>query len=241
MHKLYNYLYEETTLLEDLGINKNIARFLFMNKILVVPPDTRPVVKLGPKRFSVNELTKYYIEILKNIQNSFTDGVYTSISDEDANMYLAASYKKFQNSVNNIYTVLLDTQLGEKKSIVRQSLLGKTTEFSGRTVITAAPNVAPYMVSIPEDAAKKIFILETIHHMFEKGDIDVSDVSDIMNLTLNGLKDSFLNLEYDEFKNNFNELRKDFIAVAERPPSLFMYNVAMVMFDKLFEERYNIK
>ena len=237
LKKLYDHLYYKTTILEEMGFNKQVAKHLFINKIPVTPPDTRPVAKISSNKFTVNDITKFYVEILKNISNSFTDEVYASMDEDKKNIYFAASSRKFQQSVDGLISIILDKQLSDKLSIVRQSLLGKTLEFSGRAVIACGPHVAPYMVSMPTDAAKKLFLLETLNHILENDDMDFGDVLDIMQLITRNLYDANLTMDDEEFNEIFEIIRKDLRVIAERPPVLFYYNDSMVLLDETVEKK----
>ncbi len=242
LKKLYDYLLKNyQDLFDELGITNEHRDKLFINRIPVTPPDSRPVMKISSSRFSVNDVTKCYSEILKNSENKFINDVYNAMTDENEKViYLANAQKKFQRSVDELYEFIINKQLGEKEGLLRSSMLGKTVEFSGRNVITCAPNIAPYMISINREASRTIYILEYLKHMLNNDEIDISDVSGIMQLMMYGIKNATLNLDPEDTDEVWEEIRKDLRCIFERPPVLFMYNDSGMLFDKLFEDKFKI-
>jgi DNA-directed RNA polymerase beta' subunit len=172
------------------------------------------------------------------------DDVYLRIKDpKEKNIYLANTIKKFQKSINDIYQFAQEKQLGEKESILRSSILGKTVEFSGRSVVTCGPNLPPYMLSVPRDAAKKIFLLEALHHIIEHEPdiVDINDIASFMQLVTHGIENANINIDDETFDRIFEKIRPHLRVMFERPPTLFMYNDSTWILDELFENKFQIK
>ncbi len=243
---LFDYLYEnhwEIFEKKQVG-NRDIVKFAFVNKIPVTPPDTRPVIKIAKNRFSVNDITKSYSEILKNLEHKFMDDIYLQIQDEtERNIYLANAAKKFQRSVDDIYKFAQENQLGDKESILRNSILGKTVEFSGRTVVTCGANVPPYMISIPRESAKVLFILEVLNYLVNNDNdiLDIDDIASLMQLITNNIEDAELKIDDDVFDEIYQKIRPQLRVMFERPPTLFMYNDSTFILDELFENKFKMK
>lgn len=242
---LFDYLIEnEPEILHQKGIeNIEIVKHAFINRIPVTPPDTRPVVKIARNRFSVNDITKSYSEILKNLENKFMDDIYLQIQEKkERDIFLANASKKFQRSIDDIYKFVQDKQFGDKESLFRSSLLGKTVEFSGRTVVTCGPNVPPYMLSMPRESAKIIFILEVLNYLVnnENEILDIRDIASLMQLIVNKIEDAELEIEDEVFDQIYKKIRPQLRLMFERPPTLFMYNDSTFILDELFENKFKV-
>jgi len=247
LKELFDFLYEnhwdDVIAKKQVG-NKNIIKYAFINKVLVTPPDTRPVIKIAKNRFSVNDITKSYSEILKNLEHKFMDDIYLQIQDEtERNIYLANAARKFQKSIDDIYKFSQEKQLGDKESILRNSILGKTVEFSGRTVVTCGPNVPPYMISVPRESVKTLFILEVLNYLVENENdiLDINDIASLMQLITNNIEDAELKIDDSVFDEIYQKIRPQLRVMFERPPTLFMYNDSTFILDELFENKFKIK
>ena len=246
LKELYDYLInEKPEILSSKDIeNLDVVKYVFVNRIPVTPPDTRPVVKIARNRFSVNDITKSYSEILKNLESKFMDDIYLQIQEkEERDIFLANASRKFQRSVDDIYKFIQDKQFGDKESLFRSSLLGKTVEFSGRTVVTCGPNVPPYMLSMPRNSVKTIFILEVLNYIVNNDNdiLDIGDVASLMQLVVNKIDDAELEIPDEQFDKIYNKIRPELRLMFERPPTLFMYNDSTFVMDKIFENKFKIK
>jgi len=202
------------------------------------------VIKIAKNRFSVNDITKSYSEILKNLEHKFMDDIYLQINDErERNIYLANASKKFQRSVDDIYKFAQEKQFGDKESLFRNSMLGKTVEFSGRTVVVCGPNLPPYTISMPRESAKIVFILEVLNYLVnnENDILDISDVASLMQLIVNNIEDAELKIDDETFDKIYHKIRPQLRVMFERPPTLFMYNDSTFILDELFENKFDIE
>lgn len=245
LKELFDYIYDKMPeIFEVKGFNNiNIVKHIFINDIPVTPPDTRPVIKIAKNRFSVNDITKSYSEILKNLEHKFMDDIYLQIQDKtERDIYLANASKKFQRSVDDIYKFAQDKQFGDKASLFRNSILGKTVEFSGRTVVSCGPNVPPYMISMPRESAKIVFILEVLNYLVnnENDILDINDIASLMQLIVNNIDDAELKISDEQFDEIFEKIRPSLRAMFERPPTLFMYNDSTFILDELFESKFQL-
>ena len=243
LKELFDYLItERPDILKAKDIeNIDVAKFTFINRIPVTPPDTRPIVKIARNRFSVNDITKSYSEILKNLESRFMDDIYLQIQEKrERDIFLANASKKFQRSVDDIYKFIQDKQFGDKESLFRSSLLGKTVEFSGRTVVTCGPNVPPYMLSMPRESAKTIFLLEVLNYIVNNDNeiLDIGDIASLMQLVTNKIDDAELEIPDEQFDDIYNKIRPELRLMFERPPTLFMYNDSTFVMDQLFENKF---
>jgi len=84
----------------------------------------------------------------------------TQLTEYDAK---AANYQTF---VNQIYDYVY-ASLSGKKGLIRNSILGKTIEFSARTVITVDPSLLPYQVKVSKKILKTLWMPYILHYLVE--------------------------------------------------------------------------
>ena len=103
---------------------------------------------------------------LEQIKISFEDNLIdqeifpTQLTEYDAK---TAHYQSF---VNQIYEYVY-TSLSGKPGLIRNSVLGKTLEFSGRTVITVDPSLKPYQIKVSKKMLKTLWQPYFLHYLIE--------------------------------------------------------------------------
>lgn len=111
----------------DVNINiltKSPKRLLFNDKVIVLPPNFRPIGMRNGRQVK-NELNSLYMAIigLKSV---------TAHTTSNPNQV----YCKFQNATMNIFTYIHD-HVGTKNGFFQKNLLAKSTMFTARNVISA--------------------------------------------------------------------------------------------------------
>lgn len=164
-------------------LNLDIAKKLFEEKYIidvvkVLPPDIRPVVKDPKKKgeFRYVEVNKHYISLINqnnlnklsndiartkekdwfdklryNYENEIEDELVDSIIPE----YDRAT-ARYQYYVDLIYESVFSAISG-KTGFIRGSILGKTIEFSGRSVIVIDPSLEPYKIKVSRKMLYKLW------------------------------------------------------------------------------------
>jgi DNA-directed RNA polymerase beta' subunit len=238
LHKLYrsmlrNDLFKERIL--NYVSDDKIADFVFVNFILVIPPDSRPLVQMN-KQYQAHPITAAYTEILKNIKNSFLDKVYQT--NEEG---FGQTVYKYQKSVNKLYSEITDKNFQRKESIVRESLAGKTVETSQRATIVPEPILAPGSIGLHEETIKKIFQPELLHFInkkyeeqTEEGDYSITDfVKTVHNQTASNGDIIITDELFEEFlESKGPELRM----LLERPPVLWRYNMSGALLGLVYSD-----
>ena len=79
----------------------------------------------------------------------------------------------YQRIVNNIYGYVYETLSG-KKGLIRNSILGKIIEFSGRTVIVVDPTIKPYQIRVSRKMLKKLWMPYFLHYLIEYKKLDAT-------------------------------------------------------------------
>lgn len=111
---------------------------LFINNIIVLPPDLRPASNSGGKnkKDEVDKLNRFYVQILtkKEIMSS-------TIVDILRDKILYYNYfRQIQKDINELYVFILE-KLSKKEGLIRGNILGKRIDFSGRAVIIPEPTL----------------------------------------------------------------------------------------------------
>ena len=240
------YLYRQ--LITD-KINQKYIQYIFINYILVTPPGSRQVIKISNVKIIPHPISKAYIEILKNISKgtSIMDNLYNANSD-----FFGNTVYKYQQSVNAIYDEILQFNFQKTKNYVRESLTGKTIEFSQRAVIVPNPVLKPYQIGLPEESVKKLFLPELLRYLFlkyEENEIEIIEKEG--NAKLFSIVE-YIQYVYDSFDKNFelkipeNDLRdflknyiSDFRLIVERQPNLYKFSISGYLLSRTYGDSAN--
>jgi len=158
----------------------NKPEWMILEVIPVMPPDLRPMVQLEGGRFATSDLNDLYRRIL-NRNNRLKKIISMGAPD----MIVRNEKRMLQESVD----VLIDN--GRRKRAVtgstgrplkslsdiiegkqgrfRQNLLGKRTDYSGRSVIVVGPTLKIYQCGLPKEMALELFKPFVIRKLVERG------------------------------------------------------------------------
>lgn len=136
--------------------NKDALYGMLMDRIMVLPADIRPAMENLHDQFTLK-----YSEVLKqNYQLSM------KISNQSLLKEYALSYATLVRSVNeliykssdaDINTFSIQEKLSGKAGFIRDKMLGKRVDYSGRSVIIVNPDLALDECGIPEEMMPKLF------------------------------------------------------------------------------------
>jgi DNA-directed RNA polymerase beta' subunit len=231
------------------SIKESYLKFVFLNYILVLPPNSRQVVKISNTKILPHPITKAYIEILKNISKgtSVLDNLYNTNSD-----FFGNTVYKYQQSVDDVYHEILQFNFQKKDNYVRESLTGKTVEFSQRAVIIPNPVLKPYQLGLPEESIKKIFLPELLRFLFteyedkeieiqeETGEVKHFDVVEYIQYIYDRFDNNFeVKLPEADFKKFLEEKIKDFRVLTERQPNLWKYSSSCYVIARSYGDSEN--
>jgi DNA-directed RNA polymerase beta' subunit len=225
LHQLFNFLRDETTVL-DTRIEKKYLDFVFVDYVLVLPVNSRPVVRITAEKSNVHQITEKYAEILKNKRNSITDSLLNINSETFGN-----TVYKYQYSVDQLYDIILQKNFQQKESVSRDYLMGKIIEHSGRFVIVPNPILKPYQIGLQAHVIKEINKPELTRFIYEKYGMDnengYSDsiIDYLRDIDRHNTGDSIANIDDNVFKTFLKEYSNKLVYICERPPVLWKYNV----------------
>ncbi|MFA5358701.1 MAG: DNA-directed RNA polymerase subunit beta' [Patescibacteria group bacterium] len=145
--------------------------WMILKAIPIIPPDLRPMVPLDGGRFATSDLNDLYRRVinrnnrLKRLNDLNAPEV---IVRNEKRMLQEAVDALIDNSARHSKTVVASTgQKRQLKSIAdilkgkqgrfRQNLLGKRTDYSGRSVIVVGPELKLYQCGLPKRMAMELF------------------------------------------------------------------------------------
>jgi len=217
----------------------------FTNEVLVTPPATRPSIisdtlgsKKGERKILSSDLDEAYCRLLSTEQNnnkhketSNIDNYYKmvetsiklntgiAINDEELRLFDVVS-SFYQFAYDQIYDLAAKTLSG-KQGIIRSSFLGKSVDFSSRSVIVTDPKLLTHEIRIPKASFIKLFFIEYLRYIRTYKDTDYKILRQLIrNSELNNVNDK---LDYvDEFIEYFftKTPKKDRLVICNRVPSL---------------------
>jgi len=224
-------------------INPEFLDFIFIDFVLVTDPNSRQVIKISKTKIVPHPISKAYIEILKNISKgtSILDNLYNESSD-----FFGNTVYKYQMSVDSIYEEILHFNFQKKENYVRESLTGKTIEFSQRAVVVPNPTLRPYTCGLPEESIKKVHLPELLRFLYleyqdkelellRNGEIYKCDIIDYIQYIYDKFDSNFdLEIKNEDFQKFLNLFMKDFGGICERQPNLYKFSINYIEVAKTF-------
>ena len=214
--------------------SEKILDYFFLNEIIVIPPESRPIVKLNGTKTIVHTISSFYQKLLSSKKN-ISDSLYQENSD-----IFGYTVYKYQEKINEIYEELGETNFRKKTSYMRESMAGKTIEFSQRAVIVPNPALKPYSIGLHKESVEKLFLPEMLKFLYDKFDnnnIDQLGVNvveffqRIYNFIGNSEK---IEIPNDLFIEFLQKEIKNFKVIIERQPTLWRYNLIGVMLERVY-------
>lgn len=225
-------------------IEESFLDFVFVDYVLVIPPNSRQIIKISPTKILPHPITKCYSQIMKNrLKNSGVSDQLFKANPE----YFGYTVYKYQTLVDEIYETILEFNFQKKESYIREALTGKTVEFSQRAVIIPNPALRPYQIGMHEEAAKKIFLPELLYYLYTKYENDaINDdnftIIDFVQYIYKSFTNDFLvNIRPEDFISFLDEHMKDFKVICERQPVLWKYNTSGYKLANVYSDEDVIK
>jgi DNA-directed RNA polymerase beta' subunit len=199
---------------------------LFVDKVIVIPPEFRPMYQDEiSKEWIIDKLNDIYQIILKSCfqLRSMTAG----------SLYDLLTYS-LQNSVQEHHK-FIRTRIEKKQGLIRQQLLGKRVDFSGRAVITPEPDLKIDQIGIPVKMAAFLFEPFIIYQLLHKNIVNKEKFEEEMKLftkselSLDSIQKVLKNIKfgddvppslYDMFIKAIEAAIYDRVVVVKRDPVL---------------------
>lgn len=158
----------------------NKPSWMVMDCIPVIPPDLRPMVQLDGGRFATSDLNDLYRRVI-NRNNRLK-----RLLDLNAPRIIVQNEKRMlQEAVDalidngrrgrpvvgpgNRPLKSLSHMLKGKQGRLRQNLLGKRVDYSGRSVIDVSPELKFYQCGVPRPMALELFKPFVMHELVKRG------------------------------------------------------------------------
>ncbi|MBQ3944781.1 MAG: DNA-directed RNA polymerase subunit beta', partial [Alphaproteobacteria bacterium] len=157
-------------LVEDFITSGNRPEWMVFTVLPVLPPDLRPLVALDGGRMAVSDLNALYKDVINRnnrlgklinmnahetiIENEcrmLQDAVSALLNNTNSNRA-----KVSKNSFGRPYKSISDFLKG-KQGRLRQNLLGKRVDYSGRSVIVCGPELKLHQCGLPKEMALELF------------------------------------------------------------------------------------
>jgi len=140
---------------------------LFVSKLPVIPPDLRPAYTDAKGTRIIDPLNDFYIRILRRsfqVRSAGPTGIFSDLIRYG-----------LQKSINDCDT-FVRTKIGKKGGVVRDQLLSKRVDFSGRAVITPNPNLAVNQIGVPLKLAVSLFEPFLLHVLLYSNKINKEEL-----------------------------------------------------------------
>lgn len=165
---------------------------LFINLIPVIPPIQRDMYQDQKGLWIIDPLNDYYVALIRRASQIKSAG-------KSGTLYDLLNYE-LQKSVIN-HDNYIRKLIQKKSGLIRSQMLGKRTDFSGRSVITPGPDLKVNEIGIPLRMAVSIFEPFIIHRLLYSGRVDPKKLGEEIKKFLG------LELSVDSVKSVFKAIR----------------------------------
>ncbi len=165
---------------EDFRGSGNLAEWMVLEVLPVIPPDLRPLVPLEGGRFATSDLNDLYRRVINrnNRLKKLIDLKAPEIIIRNEKRMLQEAVDALFDNGRHGRPVLgsgnrplksLSDMLKGKQGRFRMNLLGKRVDYSGRSVIVVGPDLKLYQCGLPKKMALELFEPFIIRKLREKG------------------------------------------------------------------------
>lgn len=166
-------------ILENFLSTNTRPEWMILTYLPVIPPGIRPIVQLESGRFASSDLNLFYRRIiirntrLKRLKDINAPATVVNAERrliQEAIDTLIDNGKKgaLMVDINNRPLKSLAEIIEGKQGRFRQNLLGKRTDYSGRSVIVVGPQLRLNQCGLPFEMATELFLPFLIHKLIEK-------------------------------------------------------------------------
>ncbi|MFA5060397.1 MAG: DNA-directed RNA polymerase subunit beta' [Candidatus Omnitrophota bacterium] len=165
---------------EEFKNSGNLAEWMILDVLPVIPPDLRPLVPLEGGRFATSDLNDLYRRVINrnNRLKKLLDLNAPEIIIRNEKRMLQEAVDALLDNGRHGRPVLgsgnrplksLSDMLKGKQGRFRMNLLGKRVDYSGRSVIVVGPELKLHQCGLPKKMALELFEPFIIRKLREKG------------------------------------------------------------------------
>ena len=154
--------------------------WMILTVLPVIPPDLRPMLQLDGGRYATSDLNDLYRRVIirnNRLKKLLELGTPTIIVQNEKRMLQEAvdslidNGRKFKSATGAGGRELksLSHSLKGKQGRFRQNLLGKRTDFSGRSVIAIGPTLKMWQCGLPKEMALQLYKPFIINEIVNEG------------------------------------------------------------------------
>ncbi len=166
--------------IESFRLSQNKPEWMILDAIPVIPPDIRPMVQLDGGRFATSDLNDLYRRVINRnnrLKRLLDLGAPDIIVRNEKRMLQEAVDALIDNGrrgrpvtgPGNRPLKSLSDLLKGKQGRVRQNLIGKRVDYSGRSVIVVGPTLKIYQCGLPKEMAIELFKPFVMKKLVEDG------------------------------------------------------------------------
>ncbi len=164
-------LIKRLKLMKNFLLNNTKPEWMILKRVMVLPPELRPMLQLDGGRFAASDLNELYRRLINRnnrLRKLIQIGAPEVILRNEKRMLQEAVEALIDNSAKSGRQVMASTGvkrplksltdiLKGKQGRFRQNLLGKRVDYSGRSVIIIGPNLKLDQCGIPKRMALELF------------------------------------------------------------------------------------
>ena len=161
-------LSKRLSMLNDFKKSNNLAEWMILTVLPVLPPDLRPLVPLDGGRFATSDLNDLYRRVINRnnrLKRLLELNAPEIIVRNEKRMLQEAVDALFDNGrrgrvitgANRRPLKSLADMIKGKQGRFRQNLLGKRVDYSGRSVIVVGPTLKLHQCGLPKRMALELF------------------------------------------------------------------------------------
>jgi len=182
----------------------NKPKWMVLHAIPVIPPKLRPLVPLADGRFATGDLNGLYRRVIvrnQKVKRLTESGAPEVILRKEKRMLqetvdaLLDSGGQARSGQDRMHQSL-SSRIEGKSGRLRQNLLGKRVDYSGRSVIVAGPDLKLHQCGLPKEMAVELFKPFIIHRLVECGIAEtVSDAEEVVDRKERSMNDIMGDIE----------------------------------------------
>jgi DNA-directed RNA polymerase subunit beta' len=164
--------------------NNTRPEWMILRRVMVLPPELRPMLQLDGGRFAASDLNELYRRLINRnnrLRKLIQIGAPEVILRNEKRMLQESVEALIDNSAKGGRQVMASTGMKRalksltdilkgKQGRFRQNLLGKRVDYSGRSVIIVGPNLRLEQCGIPKEMALELFKPFLIGKIIEKSE-----------------------------------------------------------------------